>query len=43
MKKNKIIKDFKSVNFMRDIRDKINKDIYFMNYDEIIKYFDKKN
>ena len=31
--KNKIIKDFKAVNFMREVRDKINNEIKDMNFE----------
>jgi hypothetical protein len=36
---NKIIKGFKSVDYMRQVRDQISKDIYKMNFNEIQNYF----
>jgi hypothetical protein len=40
--KNKIIKDFKAVNFMREVRDKINNDIKDMNFEQLKKYFEDR-
>jgi hypothetical protein len=40
--KNKIIKDFKAVNFMREVRDKINHDIKDMNFEQLKKYFEDR-
>jgi hypothetical protein len=40
--KDKIIKDFKAVKFMREVRDKISIDIKEMNFDEIKKYFEER-
>ena len=36
---NKIIKDFKAVKFMRQVRDKISNDIKDMNFEQIQEYF----
>jgi hypothetical protein len=40
--KKAIIKDFKAVNFMREVRDKISADIKDMNFEQIKKYFEKR-
>jgi hypothetical protein len=37
-----IIKDFKAVKFMREVRDKISIDIQDMNFDQIKLYFEKR-
>lgn len=45
MKKTKdkgVIKDFKAVKFMREVRDKISEDIKDMDFEEIEKYFEKR-
>lgn len=43
MKNNKsIIKDFKAVKFMREVRDRISKDIQDMTFEEIKKYFEER-
>lgn len=40
--KDKIIKDFKAVKFMREVRDKISYDIKDMNFLELKKYFEDR-
>lgn len=40
--KEKIIKDFKAVKFMREVRDKISLDIIDMDFEEIKKYFEER-
>lgn len=40
--KDKIIKDFKAVEFMREVRDKISEDIKEMNFEQIKKYFEER-
>jgi len=40
--KDKIIKDFKAVEFMREVRDKIGEDIKEMNFEQIKKYFEER-
>ena len=40
--KDKIIKDFKAVKFMRDVRNKINKDVKDMNCEQLKKYFEER-
>ncbi len=43
MKNNEnIIKDFKAVKFMREVRDKISIDIKDMTFEEIKKYFEER-
>lgn len=43
MKNNEnIIKDFKAVKFMRDVRDRISNDIKDMTFEEIKKYFEER-
>ena len=43
MKNNEnIIKDFKAVKFMREVRDKISNDIKDMTFEEIKKYFEER-
>jgi hypothetical protein len=37
-----VIKDFKAVKFMRDVRDKISIDIKDMNFDQIKRYFEER-
>ena len=37
--KEKIIKDFKAVKFMREVRDQISIEIKDMNFDELKKYY----
>jgi len=39
---NEIIKGFKAVHFMRQVRDKISKDVQNMNFDEIRNYFQER-
>ncbi len=39
---NDIIKDFKAVKFMREVRDKISADIKDMTFEEIKKYFEER-
>ncbi|MBX3044216.1 MAG: hypothetical protein KIT33_03930 [Candidatus Kapabacteria bacterium] len=42
-KKNKqIIENFNSVKFMRDVRDKISREIQDMNFEEIKNYFENR-
>ncbi|MCB9033721.1 MAG: hypothetical protein H6553_07780 [Chitinophagales bacterium] len=41
-KKGKVIKDFKAVEFMREVRDKISIDIKDMDFEQIKKYFEKR-
>jgi hypothetical protein len=42
-KKNEtVIKDFKAVKFMRDVRDKISIDIKDMNFEQIKNYFEER-
>lgn len=38
----KTIKGFKSVEFMKKVRDKISDDIKDLNFEQIIKYFEKR-
>jgi hypothetical protein len=40
--KDKIIKDFKAVKFMREIRDKISYDTQDMNFEQLKKYFEER-
>jgi len=40
--KEAVIKDFKAVKFMRDVRDKISIDIKDMSLEEIKKYFEER-
>ncbi len=40
--KEKVIEGFKAVKFMREVRDKISKDIKDMNFEEIKKYFEER-
>ncbi len=43
MKNNEnIIKDFKAVKFMREVRDRISNDIQDMTFEEIKKYFEER-
>ena len=43
MKNNEnIIKDFKAVKFMREVRDRISNDIKDMTFEEIKKYFEER-
>ncbi len=43
MKNNEnIIKDFKAVKFMREVRDRISIDIKDMTFEEIKKYFEER-
>lgn len=37
-----VIKDFKAVKFMREVRDKISNDIKDMTFEEIKKYFEER-
>ncbi len=41
-KEKKTIKDFKAVEFMREVRDKISADIKDMDFEQIKKYFEKR-
>lgn len=42
--KENVIKDFKAVEFMRTVRDKISNDVKDMTFEEIKKYFeDRRN
>lgn len=41
-KETKVIKDFKAVKFMREVRDKISADIKDMDFEQIKKYFEKR-
>ena len=40
--KDKIIKDFKALKFMRDVQDKIRNDIKDMNFEQLKKYFEER-
>jgi hypothetical protein len=40
--KDKIIKDFKAVKFMREVREKISNDIKDMNFEQLKKYFEDR-
>ena len=40
--KENIIKDFKAVKFMREVRDRISNDIKDMTFEEIKKYFEDR-
>ena len=40
--KETIIKDFKAVEFMREVRDRISNDIKDMSFEEIKKYFEDR-
>ena len=40
--KDKIIKDFKAVKFMREVRDNISNDIKDMNFEQLKKYFEER-
>lgn len=40
--KDKIIKDFKAVKFMREVRDKISNDIKEMNFEQLKEYFESR-
>jgi hypothetical protein len=40
--KEKIIKDFKAVKFMREVREKISEDIKEMNFEQLKKYFEER-
>ena len=42
MNTDKIIKDFKAVEFMREVRDKISEYIKEMNFEQIKKYFEER-
>ena len=43
MKNNEnIIKDFKAVKFMREVRDRISNDIKDMTFEEIKKYYEER-
>jgi hypothetical protein len=41
--KQKKIKDFDAVKFMRDARDKISKETEGMNFEQLKSYFEKRN
>ncbi len=36
------IKDFKAVQFMREVRDKISNDVKDMNFEQIKRYFEER-
>ncbi len=40
--KDKIIKDFNAVKFMREVRDKISNDVKDMNFEQLKKYFEDR-
>jgi hypothetical protein len=40
--KDKIIKDFKAVKFMREVRDKISNEIKDMNFEQLQKYYNER-
>lgn len=40
--KDKIIKDFKAVKFMREVRENISNDIKDMNFEQLKKYFEDR-
>jgi hypothetical protein len=40
--KNKIIKDFKAVKFVRVVRDKISNDVKDMNFEQLKEYFEER-
>jgi hypothetical protein len=40
--KNKIIKDFKAVKFVREVRDKISNDVKDMNFEQLKEYFEDR-
>jgi len=40
--KEKIIKDFKAVNFMREVRDKISIEIKDMSFEQLKRYFEER-
>jgi len=40
--KETVIKDFKAVKFMREVRDKISNDVKDMSFEEIKKYFEDR-
>jgi hypothetical protein len=40
--KENIIKDFKAVKFMREVRDQISTDIKDLNFEQIKKYFEDR-
>ncbi len=40
--KNKIIKDFKTVKFVREVRDKISSDVKDMNFEQLKEYFEER-
>lgn len=40
--KNVVIKDFKAVKYMREVRDKISEDIKDMSFEQIKKYFEER-
>jgi hypothetical protein len=39
--KNKIIKDFKAVKFVREVREKISNDVKDMNFEQLKEYFEE--
>jgi hypothetical protein len=41
-KEKEIIKDFKAVKFMREVRDKISNEIKDMNFEQIKRYFEER-
>jgi hypothetical protein len=40
--KNKIIKDFKALKFVREVRDKISNDVKDMNFEQLKEYFEER-
>ena len=40
--KNKIIKGFKAVKFLREVRDKISNDLKDMNFEQLKEYFEER-
>ncbi|MEY3078882.1 MAG: hypothetical protein RL086_35 [Bacteroidota bacterium] len=40
--KNKIIKDFKAVKFVREVREKISNDVKDMNFEQLKEYFEER-
>jgi hypothetical protein len=40
--KNKIIKDFKAVKFVREVREKISNDVKDMNFEQLKEYFEEQ-
>ena len=40
--KSKIIKDFKAVKFVREVREKISNDVKDMNFEQLKEYFEER-